>query len=234
MTTAEQVDGTLHRLVAIKSLGRLKIPCRVVQIDARTARLWELAENLHRVELTALQRSEQIDEWIQLTADQLVEQPKGDVSAQSDPKPQGGRPEGGIRAASRALGVDRSKARRARKRVAGIPSEIRDKIRTMQGVKGVDLDALASAPPERQSAALDAVESGEAKNVREALARLEGDGLEASSSHTGPQPDLPFSEPPAPTQGAVKDPQGEGSKAMTPQPISRQKRAQRAGDKNDY
>jgi hypothetical protein len=146
-----------------------------------------------------------------------------DVSAQNEPKPQGGRPEGGIRAAACELGVDRSKARRARKRVEGIAPEIRDRIRMMRAIKGVDLDALAKTPPEQQAAALDAVQSGEAKNVREALARLQADGLKASfspspSSTTAPQSSLPFSEPPAPTQRAVKDLQGEESKAR-PSPI---------------
>jgi uncharacterized ParB-like nuclease family protein len=126
----------LHRLEAFKRLGRLKIPCRVVQIDARTSRLWELSENLHRVELTVLQRSEQTAEWIQLTADQLAEQPKSDVSAQIDPKPQGGRPEGGIRAAARELGVDRNKARRAMKLLEKIPQRFAMKSGRCQRLKG--------------------------------------------------------------------------------------------------
>lgn len=37
------------------------------------------------------------------------------VSARSAPKPQGGRPEGGVRAASRELGLARDDARRATK-----------------------------------------------------------------------------------------------------------------------
>jgi hypothetical protein len=122
---------------------------------------------------------------------------------------------------ARQLGIGHTETHRAVNRAEKIPPEIRDEIRDTPAIadKGVELDALANATPERQAAAVAAVKSGEAKSVRQALARLEADGLEASSSHSGPQPDLPFSEPPAPTQGAVKDPQGEGSKAMTRQPI---------------
>jgi hypothetical protein len=48
-------------------------------------------------------RDEQIAEWIKITER---------VSTQSASKPQGGRPEGGVRAASRELGVERMDASR--------------------------------------------------------------------------------------------------------------------------
>ncbi|WP_131836074.1 hypothetical protein [Ancylobacter aquaticus] len=53
-------------------------------------------ENLHRAELTALERDEQVALWLKLSAEK--------VSAQLEPKP--GRPEGGVRAAARELGID--------------------------------------------------------------------------------------------------------------------------------
>ena len=57
----------------------------------------EISENLHRAELTALERDKLVAEWVELT---------GDVSGQNDQKPQGGRPEGGISLAARQLPVD--------------------------------------------------------------------------------------------------------------------------------
>ncbi len=75
------------------------------------ARMWAIAENLHRAELTALQRSEQIAEWITLEKKWRDEVDR--VSAQSAQKPQGGRPKGGLSAAARGLGLDRDDARRA-------------------------------------------------------------------------------------------------------------------------
>jgi len=98
-----------HRLAAAKSLGWEKIECFVMDDgDEIDAQLWEIAENLHRAELTAMERAHQIAEWVRLT-----DEKRAQVSAQVAPKPQGGRPESGIRAASRELGIDRDQARRA-------------------------------------------------------------------------------------------------------------------------
>jgi hypothetical protein len=52
--------------------------------------LWEIAENLHRAELTKLQHDEQVALWIKLTDEK-------EVSRVLRAKPQGGRPEGGVR-----------------------------------------------------------------------------------------------------------------------------------------
>jgi hypothetical protein len=71
-------------------------------------RLWEIAENLHRSELTVLERSEHIAEWVRLTEN------KGAQVAQVSAK--GGRGiEGGLSAATRELGIDRTEAQRSAK-----------------------------------------------------------------------------------------------------------------------
>ena len=41
----------------------------------RDARLWEIAENLHRADLTALERDRELAEWIRLTDERLKAQP---------------------------------------------------------------------------------------------------------------------------------------------------------------
>ena len=64
----ELVSG-LHRLQAAKKLGWSQIECFVVDHESDDqARLWEIAENLHRSDLTALERSEHIAEWVRLSA----------------------------------------------------------------------------------------------------------------------------------------------------------------------
>jgi hypothetical protein len=79
------------------------------------ARLWEISENLHRADLTALERAEQIAEWVKLTGEKL-----GQVAPVSA---KGGRGnEGGVRAAVRDLGIERTEARRAVK-LAGLSEE---------------------------------------------------------------------------------------------------------------
>lgn len=103
-----------HRMEAMKRLGREMIDCIVFQGDEVAARKWEIAENLHRSDLTDLQRKEQIAEWIRLTDAEVLRQP--------DAKPCGGRPEGGVRAAARELGLNEPEARRAVK-VASISEQ---------------------------------------------------------------------------------------------------------------
>jgi ParB-like chromosome segregation protein Spo0J len=59
----------LHRLEAAKAIGWQQIECFVVDHESDDeARMWEISENLHRAELTALQRSEHIAEWVRLSA----------------------------------------------------------------------------------------------------------------------------------------------------------------------
>ena len=83
--------------------------------DERDARLWEIAENLHRAELTVQERAEHIAEWVR-----LVEE-KGAQLAH----PVGGRGnEGGVRAASRELGIPGRTVARALK-IAGLSDEAR-------------------------------------------------------------------------------------------------------------
>jgi ParB family transcriptional regulator, chromosome partitioning protein len=123
-----------HRVEALRILKRDPIDVRVVDFDDIEARLWTISENLHRNELRPLDRDEQIAEWIRLTevrqASQVetIESKRDDgtaeheVSSQVATKPQGGRPESGIRAAARELGVGKDEAHRAVKVDSIIPA----------------------------------------------------------------------------------------------------------------
>ena len=106
-----------HRLAAVQELGWDQVECFVFCAgggdetlvtrgdDEITAKLWEISENLHRAELTPLERSELIAEWIRLT-DQKPSQ-VGTVS-------KGGRGKaGGVNAAARELGISKTAAHRA-------------------------------------------------------------------------------------------------------------------------
>lgn len=108
-----------HRLEAMKKIGRDFILAHIVKMNADESRLWEISENLHRAELTKLQRDEQIAEWIKITER---------VSRQVVAKPQGGRPEGGVAAAARELGVHEKDAERSMK-VAALSDEAKDAAR---------------------------------------------------------------------------------------------------------
>jgi len=61
-----------HRLEAAKRLGWSHIDCVEVDDDEVTAELWEIAENLHRLDLTKEQRDEHIRRYAELLDMQTV------------------------------------------------------------------------------------------------------------------------------------------------------------------
>lgn len=107
-----------HRIEAFKKLGREHIPATIVKMTNDDARLWEIAENLHRAELTKLERDEQIAEWIKITER---------ISSQVGKKLEG-RPEGGVNAAARDLGIPKNDAYRA-VQVASLSEEAKEAAR---------------------------------------------------------------------------------------------------------
>ena len=108
-----------HRVEACKRIGIENIECSLVDVDATGARMMEIAENLDRAELTALERDEHVAEWIWL-ADLQSSQLATIESKRVDGR--GHRPEGGVRAAARELGIDKDDAHRAAK-VAALSAE---------------------------------------------------------------------------------------------------------------
>jgi ParB family transcriptional regulator, chromosome partitioning protein len=178
-----------HRLEACIELGMDEIPVVAETGSEFEARLWEIAENLHRAELTALERAEHISQWIRLRDQTAESRPcdqadnklgqVGPVSELNKAAPAvlapGGRGrEGGVRAAARELGISRTDARRAVHRVHIIAREVREALRDMPEIadNGVELDALAALPAEQQAAAVAAVRNGTAPNVRAAIATI--------------------------------------------------------------
>lgn len=137
-----------HRLAAAKRLGWEKIECFVYyEGDEIDAQLWEIAENLHRAELTALERDEQVARWMDLNARRIVT--TGDNS-----KPG---PKGAEREAAKELGVGRMAVNRAVK-VASLTDEAKEAAREL----GLDdnrsalLDAAKAETPGEQVARLHA------------------------------------------------------------------------------
>ena len=117
----------LHRLEACRRLGMAHIDARIIDLGEIERRLWEIAENLHRAELTALERSEHVDQWIKLSKERS--EAKAQV-APSEAKHTGGRPDQGINAAVRELGIDRTEAQRSVK-IAGLAPEAKAEARAL-------------------------------------------------------------------------------------------------------
>ena len=58
-----------HRLEACRRLGFQLVDCAVFAGTETEARLWEIAENLHRADLTDDERRVHLAEWVKLTAE---------------------------------------------------------------------------------------------------------------------------------------------------------------------
>jgi ParB-like chromosome segregation protein Spo0J len=113
-----------HRLEALRVLGIESVLVRVVDFTDIEARLWAISENLHRVELTVVQRAEQVAEYAEL-AEQKRDAEK--VSAQIAQKAPH-RPEGGESLTARDLGITRDEIRRAQA-IASLPEATKDAAR---------------------------------------------------------------------------------------------------------
>lgn len=95
-----------HRLEAAKRLGWETIPAiSHTDWDEIDAELWEISENLHRAELTALQRSEQVHRYAELVRTKAAQ------VAHPEPRYQ----KRGDSEAARQLGIDRDQIRRSSK-----------------------------------------------------------------------------------------------------------------------
>jgi ParB family chromosome partitioning protein len=152
--STRQADGKprlvagLHRLEVAKRLG-LQIPCIDDDGDEIDAERWEIAENLHRAELSALDRADHIARWIELTERRQPAQNAPAVLADGRKAGPQHAP-GGINSAARELGIDRSDAQRAMK-VAGLSPQAKEAARET----GLDDNRSAllravKAPVERQ------------------------------------------------------------------------------------
>lgn len=134
----------LHRLKAAEKLGWQWIEAVYIEGDEADARLWEIAENLHRAELSPVERAEHIAEWVRLT--DMKTAGASCAGSLADGRRAGPQHQpGGINAASRDLGIDRTQAQRAVK-IAGLPQEVRDQAREEGWSQKRLLEAAAPAP----------------------------------------------------------------------------------------
>jgi len=169
-----------HRLAAFRSLGIERIPAIIRNCDEIEAQLWEIAENLHRAELTALERDEQVAKWIELNADRQKAQSAPIESKRPDGK--GHRQESGINAASRELGIERTDAQRAVK-VASLSEEAKEAAREvgLDNNRSVLLTASKEEDPARQVEVIK--QKAERKSLKQQVAdaTLEARGAKASA-----------------------------------------------------
>jgi ParB/RepB/Spo0J family partition protein len=127
----------LHRMAAFKLLEREHIPAVIASLTHSEARMWEISENLHRSDLTKLERAEQIEEWRKI-AGQIAHQAHNSE---------------GVSKAAETLGIDRKQVRQAREIVENLTPEAREAaIDAGFDDNQSKLLEIAKAPPERQVA----------------------------------------------------------------------------------
>ena len=78
MPTVVERDGRYmlvagrHRVEAMRVIGKDPIPVRIADFDDVEAQLWRISENLHRNELSELERAEQIAEFARLSQEKAA------------------------------------------------------------------------------------------------------------------------------------------------------------------
>jgi len=170
-----------HRLRAVEALGEPVIAATVVEWDDRTARMWEIAENLHRADLSALERSEHIAEWDRLaTEKQALQAVQGEPLESRRADGRGHRREGGERAAARELGLDRLKLRRAKQVAALSPEAKAAAIECGLHTNQAALLTVAAVPNAQQVAVVkDLAQEKREGKAKRAVAKPEAHGPEA-------------------------------------------------------
>ncbi len=131
-----------HRLEACRLLGWNVIRAEIVIGSALDFRLWEIAENLHRYDLSPVERAEHVAEWVRLTEKGALD---ASQLATHEPRRAGQQP-GGINAASRELGISKDAAHRAMK-IASLPQAVRDQAREEVWSQKRLLEAVSSPKP---------------------------------------------------------------------------------------
>jgi ParB-like chromosome segregation protein Spo0J len=147
-----------HRIEALKLLGYETVFVRLADMSDLEARMWTISENLHRAELTEVERSKQMAEFVALSNEKRAAE--GGVQVAHLPtniKGASGR-EAGISAAARDLGVTREEIRR-RQTIAALPDA------TLAAAEDLGLDdnqaallaAARAEEPDEQVAALETI-----------------------------------------------------------------------------
>ncbi len=145
-----------HRLAAAKSLGWSHIDCIEVEDDPIAAELWELAENLHRCDLTAEQRHSHLRRYVELVEMRLAAKPvhDGQVSA-------GGR---GNKTAARITADETGVSLNTVKRATGqLPKpqlvEVKDAYDVVAGQADAIVRAWNRACPEARQLAMEQIDA---------------------------------------------------------------------------
>lgn len=150
-----------HRLEAAKQLGWSQIDCIEVDDDSLQAELWELAENLHRLDLTKEQRDEHIRRYAELLEEKAMRQPQQNAApVLSDGRRKGPQHEKAIpRQIAEETGLSVDTVRRALKpQPEVIPMSARSEHDVILAQANAIIAAWNRACPEAREIALDTID----------------------------------------------------------------------------
>lgn len=105
------VQAGRTRLAAHRLLERDEIEAEVFT-DPLDAKLWSIAENLHRKDLTVMERSKGNDAWLKAVAEKMKNDPPNKPS-QVETVSGGRGKKGGVNAAARAVKIPKARAHRS-------------------------------------------------------------------------------------------------------------------------
>lgn len=167
-STPPQLVAGLHRLKAFEMLGLEEIPCLITTAEELDRQLWEIDENLCRSDLTKLERAEHLK-----ARKEIFDAKVGSVGP-------GGRGNKGFdQQTAEAIGSTKKRVRQARVRAEKIIPEVKERIAGSEiADSGIDLDALSNLPAQQQSDAIDLIEGGTCKSVRDAAEFITGQSAE--------------------------------------------------------
>lgn len=150
-----------HRLAAAKYLGWSHIDCVDANDDALSAEMWEIAENLHRLDLTKEQRDEHIRRYAELLAAQKLQQPQTAALESKRSDGRGHQPKGIARQIADATGLSDDTVRRAlnpKPAAEVIPISARSEQDAILAQANAIVSAWNRACPEARSIAMEQID----------------------------------------------------------------------------
>jgi len=171
VTEGKILIAGLNRLRACQSLGWEEIPATVVSLESLDAELAEIDENLIRDDLTELERAQHLKRRKEIYEARHPETRKGVAGGKAR---QGSATDNLSFAEDAAAKVDSTPrdVRRQVRRAEKITTEAQEAIADHPSAdSGVELDKLASLPPDEQEEVALEVVAGKSKTVRAAVAK---------------------------------------------------------------
>ena len=157
-----------HRLAAAKSLGWSHIDCIEIDDDAIKAEMWEIAENLHRCDLSKEQRDQHIRRYAELIEARSAVSPQNAAKLSLRGRANEGRPVGTVRMVAEETGLSVDTVRRAMNPKPPQLVEVKNAVDVVTEQADAIVRAWNRACPEARQLAMDQIDAPVFDNTRAA------------------------------------------------------------------